>query len=38
MGIKHYLALALIVVGGLYAYHIYSQHGGLSGFKSGLGV
>lgn len=38
MRAKHYLVLALVIVGGLYAWHIYSQHGGVSGFKSGLGV
>jgi hypothetical protein len=36
--LKHYLIIALIAVGGLYVWHIYSQHGGVSGFKSGLGV
>jgi len=38
MKLRHYLILALIAVGGLYAWHIYSQHGGVSGFKSGLGI
>jgi hypothetical protein len=38
MKIKHLLGLALLAVGGLYVYHIYSQHGGVGGFKSGLGV
>lgn len=35
---KHYLILALIAIGALYVWHVYSQHGGMSGFKSGLGV
>lgn len=35
---KHYLILALIIVGGLYVYHIYSMHGGMGGFKTGLGI
>ena len=38
MRLKHYLALALIAVGALYVYHMYSKHGGVAGFKSGLGV
>jgi len=36
--LKHYLIIALILVGGLYVFHILRQHGGVSGFKSGLGV
>lgn len=35
---KHYLILALIIVGGLYVFHIYTQHGGVGGFKTGLGI
>lgn len=38
MRLKHVLILALLAVGALYVWHIYSQHGGVSGFKSGLGV
>lgn len=38
MRLKHWLILALIAVGALYAFHIYSQHGGVAGFKTGLGV
>lgn len=38
MHLKHWLILALIIVGGLYTLHIYRQHGGVAGFKSGLGV
>lgn len=38
MRLKHYLILALIIVGALYVWHIYSQHGGTAGFKTGLGI
>lgn len=38
MRLKHYLILALIIVGGLYVWHMYSTHGGVGGFKQGLGI
>lgn len=38
MKAKHYLMIALGVVGLLYVAHIMTQHGGISGFKSGLSV
>lgn len=38
MRLKHWLFLAIFVIGALYVWHIYSQHGGVGGFKSGLGV
>lgn len=38
MRTKHYLILALVVVGSLYVWHVYSQHGGMGGFKTGLGI
>jgi hypothetical protein len=38
MKAKHWLGIALVLVGGLYVLHIWTQHGGVSGFKSGLSV
>lgn len=38
MKLKHWIFLALLLIGGLYMWHNYSQHGGVSGFKSGLGL
>lgn len=38
MKVKHWLFLGFVVIGLLYVFHIYSSHGGVSGFKSGLGV
>lgn len=38
MKLKHWVFLALIIVGGLYLFHNYTQHGGVAGVKSGLGI
>jgi len=38
MKLKHWVALSLLLVGGLYVWHTYSMHGGTSGFKAGLGI
>lgn len=38
MKLKHYVALAFLAIGVLYVLHIAMNHGGVSGFKSGLGV
>ena len=37
MKLKHWVFLALVIVGGLYLLHNYQMHGGVSGVKSGLG-
>jgi hypothetical protein len=34
---KHLFFVFLVIAGGLYCLHVYQQHGGVSGFKSGLG-
>jgi hypothetical protein len=36
--LKHWIFIALVLVGGLYIWHNYSQHGGTAGLKSGLGI
>jgi hypothetical protein len=38
MKLKHWFVLALIVIALLYIWHVYSSHGGVSGFTNGLGV
>lgn len=38
MKLKHYVFLALVLVGGLYLFHNYRSHGGVSGVKQGLGL
>jgi hypothetical protein len=38
MKLKHWFFVALVIVGGLYVWHIYSGHGGTQGFKAGLGI
>lgn len=38
MKLRHLVFLTLVIVGGLYLWHNYSQHGGTSGLKSGLGI
>jgi hypothetical protein len=38
MKLKHWLFLGIAAVGALYFWHTYSQHGGVSGFKQGLGL
>jgi len=36
--LKHWVFLTLIAVGGLYFWHTYRSHGGVAGFKSGIGI
>jgi hypothetical protein len=38
MKLKHWVGLAFIVIGGLFVLHLTMSHGGLSGFKSGIGL
>lgn len=38
MKLKHYVFLAIFAIGALYIWHNYSQHGGTSGIRSGLGL
>lgn len=38
MKLKHLVVIALIGIGALYFWHTYQMHGGVSGFKSGLGL
>lgn len=38
MKLKHWVFLALILVGGLFLWHNYSAHGGVAGVKSGIGL
>jgi hypothetical protein len=38
MKLKHWVFLGLTAVGVLFVWHIAASHGGLSGFKSGLGI
>lgn len=38
MKVKHWIFLLLVLVGGLFVFHIITSHGGVSGFKSGLGL
>lgn len=38
MKLKHWVFLALVIVGALYVWHNYQGHGGVSGLKSGLGL
>lgn len=37
MKLKHWVGIAFVLVGALYVLHIVTHHGGLAGFKSGLG-
>ncbi len=37
MKVKHWIALTLVLIGGLYVLHNYQAHGGVNGLKSGLG-
>lgn len=37
MNYRHLFFLTLLIVGALYCLHVYQQHGGVSGFKNGLG-
>ena len=36
--IRHLLFLAIFAIGALYIWHNYSQHGGIHGLKSGVGL
>jgi hypothetical protein len=38
MKVKHWLFLILALIGLLFVWHVYSGHGGSSGFKQGLGI
>ena len=38
MKLKHWLFLAIFAIGALYIWHNYSQHGGVSGLKTGVGL
>lgn len=38
MKVKHWIILLLVLIGGIYVFHIVTQHGGVAGFKSGLGL
>lgn len=38
MKLKHWIFLGFVAIGGLYLAHVYFQHGGVSGFRSGLGL
>lgn len=38
MRTKHWIYMFLLVVGVLFVYHTYQTKGGVSGFKSGLGI
>ena len=38
MKFRHWIIIALLAVALLYIWHIYSSHGGVAGFKNGLGV
>jgi len=37
MNFRHWIVLALIIIALLYIWHVYSSHGGVQGFKAGLG-
>lgn len=38
MKLKHYLIVGLVLVGSLYAWHMYSTHGTFKQSLSGLGI
>lgn len=38
MKAKHWIALGLLAVAILYLFHNYQMHGGVSGFRTGLGL
>lgn len=38
MRMRHWVILGFLVVGALFVFHIFSSHGGASGFMSGLGL
>jgi hypothetical protein len=36
--LKHWIFVTLVLVGALFLWHNYSQHGGVGGIKTGLGI
>jgi hypothetical protein len=38
MKLRHWLITGFVLIGALYLFHNYQQHGGVSGVKSGLGL
>lgn len=38
MKLRHWVFVAIFAVGALYLFHNYSQHGGMAGVRSGLGL
>lgn len=37
MKLKHWVFVAFVVIGVLFVWHIATSHGGVAGFKAGLG-
>lgn len=38
MKLKHWVGIAFFLIGALYVVHVYTGHGGLTGFRSGLKI
>lgn len=38
MKLRNLVFLTIFLVGALYVWHTYSQHGGVAGFKQGIGI
>lgn len=38
MKLRHWVFFAIFAVGALYIWHNYSQHGGVTGLKQGVGL
>jgi hypothetical protein len=38
MKMKHWVFLLFAILGALFVFHVYSQHGGIAGVKSGVGL
>lgn len=38
MKLKHWVFFGIFLIGALYVWHTYSQHGGVSGIKQGIGL
>jgi hypothetical protein len=38
MKLKHWLIGGLVIVGVLFTLHVYFSHGGVSGFREGIGL
>jgi hypothetical protein len=36
--LKHWLVIALVLVGALFVGHLIMSHGGIAGFKQGIGL